>query len=161
MHEMRDSKEIGLSERLSYLAKIVAAIRPDWDYPGIYSVLNKSSAPLADLAIAALLAARDRTDGTTPLVITMDGNHWRASGKIGNTHAESSLPDTDRPRCQVCSRYVSEAEHDLLMRDWYAPEDRHAYQPQREDEYTQAEYGEIGTRGAAAVRQALKAARSE
>ena len=31
----------------------------------------------------------------------------------------------------------------------------------REDEYSRAEYGEIGTRGAAAVRQALKAARSE
>lgn len=152
---MHAKNEPTRSDQIRGLAWLIASIRPDWNERGISSKLTSSSAPISDLAVAALLAARDRTDQRTPAIITLDGAHWRASGKELDP-VETTLPTQDRPRCHTCCRFVTQDQHDQLMDLWYAPEDRHDYQPADVDELTRAEYAAIGRRGASAAREALR-----
>lgn len=60
---------------IAYLAN---AVRPDWDQAGIESVLARlpPETSLADMAVAAIVAAATRHDQQTPAVIAMSGPHW-------------------------------------------------------------------------------------
>ena len=65
-------------EQRQAIAFLVNGIRPDWDRPGIERALARAN-PEADayaLALAALHAAKHRTDQATPAVIAMSGSHW-------------------------------------------------------------------------------------
>lgn len=66
------------AEQHAALAYIVAAIRPDWDRPGIQTQLARldPAVSLAAVTHAAIVAAATRPDQRTPAVIAMTGPHW-------------------------------------------------------------------------------------
>lgn len=106
---------------LRAVAHITHRIRPDWATPGILTALRAcpATASLADIAIAAITCARDRTDQRTPAVIALDGTHWATA---------SIQPETPRlnprQRCGIC--YRDRAGHDQA--EALVPiEDRHAW----------------------------------
>ena len=115
------------SKQIEALIFLINSIRPDWNPGGVRKFLTGSSAPIADLAIAGLLAARDRPDQRTPAVITLDGPHWHVSIK-GKSDTEA-LPEPDLlPRCVSCNHRVTAEQHDA-MEARVAPEFRHTFQP--------------------------------
>lgn len=81
------------------LAKFLAALRPDWDTPGIEHQLGKArhAAPVDALAIAAIKAAATVTN-RSPAVIGLDGPHWR-----GSDVAPRIAPPAADERCSTCS----------------------------------------------------------
>ena len=69
------------TEWVPRLASLVAALRADWDEPGVRSVLARvCDRPLGAVAIAAVTAALTRTDQRTPAIIAADGSHWTTPG---------------------------------------------------------------------------------
>lgn len=94
-------------EQRQAIAFLVNGIRPDWDRPGIERALARAN-PEADayaLALAALHAAKHRTDQATPAVIAMSGSHWNTDADPGRAAAptwrdpwpeEDALRDVDR-----------------------------------------------------------------
>lgn len=91
---------------LGALAALVAALRPDWQAPGIRASLDQAAArPVTgyDLAQAALRAAAN-TDIRTPAVIALDGQHWQPAGT-----ADRPTPGPRQfPRCQHCGHEITE-----------------------------------------------------
>lgn len=90
------------------LASLVHAIRHDWDEVGVASVLRKvADRPLAEVALAAVACALERTDQHTPACIALDGHHWRLLDKAVSTATESGIvtycahgePGTRCPEC--------------------------------------------------------------
>ncbi|WP_407316666.1 hypothetical protein UQW22_09965 [Isoptericola halotolerans] len=69
------------------LARLVNALRPSWDVPGIAAALHKARhrAPAHELAHAVIRLAT-RADLASPAVLAQDGPHWRA------TPAETAEP---------------------------------------------------------------------
>lgn len=59
------------------LAALVAALRPDWDAPGVLAALRdgRTKGTADQLAHAAINAAMDPAN-RTPAVIALDGSHW-------------------------------------------------------------------------------------
>ena len=82
------------------LAFLVHEIRDEWDEHGVASALHKcSDKPLSDVVAAALDCATRRHDQRTPACIALDGEHWRALGKLGGQASASpisALPYYDR-----------------------------------------------------------------
>lgn len=69
------------------LASLVAALRPDWDSPGILKALSDARErgnPFA-LAHAALYAAETLTN-RTPAVIALTGDHWTKGRALGESN---------------------------------------------------------------------------
>ena len=96
------------SEWTRRLASLVATIRPDWDEPGITSVLRKvCDRPLAQVARAAITCAIERTDQRTPACIALDGHHWADSPAKAPTRIDASpllCEHGHRPaRCEACA----------------------------------------------------------
>lgn len=76
---------------LPRLASLIAAVRPDWNEPGIRSALLKvADRPLIDVTAAAVAACR-RVDQTTPAVIALDGPHWPTAQQAQRTYAEPGI----------------------------------------------------------------------
>ena len=80
-------------QALRALAAVVAAIRGDWQPPGILAHLTTAAAkhPYPDVALAAVRAATDRGN-RTPAVIPMDGRHWQPSAAPPAAAAATVLP---------------------------------------------------------------------
>lgn len=99
------------------LAALVAAIRPDWDRPGILAILRRRpDRPLDQLAAAALWAAT-RTDQTTPALIDTDDGD--AYDRIRGRHVDRTPvpgrdrcpyhPDQPRTSCEPCADHARAA----------------------------------------------------
>lgn len=75
---MNDDNQFITQPEATALAHFIHAIRNDWDAAGIIGQLGaaRTRAPKADLAIAAIRAASNRTN-RTPAIIGYDGAHWR------------------------------------------------------------------------------------
>ncbi len=87
------------------LAFYIAQIRPDWDEHGVLVILRKcASAPLAQLGVAAIHAAKFRTDQRTPAVIALDGEHWQALDRGHGQAASNSSPAPEGPQCSACGK---------------------------------------------------------
>ena len=79
------------SEWIGRLASLVHTLRPDWQEPGIRSVLHKvADRPLIDVTAAAV-AACTRLDQRTPDVICRDGPHWPAPERAQRTYTEPGI----------------------------------------------------------------------
>ena len=91
----------GENERcLRAIAHLVNHVRPDWHQQGIMAALRECpTGSIPDLTIAAMSAARDRTDQRTPAVIALDGPHWHArSAREDAVRTPQPPPVTIRPR---------------------------------------------------------------
>ena len=79
------------------LAALVAALRPDWDVPGIAAAIHKARlrAPADELSIA-LIRLTKRDDLRSPAVLIEDGQHWRDLPTAART-----LRPSDLPRCTI------------------------------------------------------------
>ena len=98
--------QVASGDWVARLANLVHTIRPDWQEPGIKTVLGKvCDRPLVDVAAAALAACR-RIDQRTPAVIACDGDHWPKAALTRTyveplivTYCEHGEPGT---RCTEC-----------------------------------------------------------
>lgn len=87
------------------LAFLINQIRPDWDESGVLVTLRKcASAPLEQLAVAAIHAAAFRTDQRTPAVIALDGEHWQALDRGRGQTASNNSPAPSGPQCDICGK---------------------------------------------------------
>lgn len=87
------------------LAFLVAEMRPGWDQAGVLVTLHKcASAPLEQLAAAAIYCARFRTDQRTPAVIALDGDHWQALDRMHGQNGATSSPAPSGPQCDICGK---------------------------------------------------------
>ena len=100
------------TEWTARLASLVHELRPDWDEPGIRSVLAKvADRPLIDVAAAAVAACR-RIDQRTPSVIAASGSHWPDASNSQRTYTEPGIVtycEHGRPsglRCDDCTPVV-------------------------------------------------------
>ena len=90
-------------QQLRAIAFLASAIRPDWRTTGIMAALRRRpDADIADLAIAAIWAAANRTEQHTPAVIALDGEHWHITG--GNPQPPAPQRLTDQETCGYCYR---------------------------------------------------------
>ena len=79
------------TEWVARLASLVHELRPDWDEPGVRSVLSKvADRPLIDVASAAVAACR-RIDQRTPSVIAASGSHWPDASNSQRTYTEPGI----------------------------------------------------------------------
>ncbi|MBM7480150.1 hypothetical protein ACFP63_08795 [Oerskovia jenensis] len=82
-------------EQAHALAALVAALRGDWDTPGVLKALSdaRDRGDVFRLAHAALYAAETPTN-RTPAVIALAGEHWARGRDVGTG-------DTRFDRCDV------------------------------------------------------------
>jgi len=75
MNELRSPDRVQV-----HMVRLLHALRPDWDEPGIAVALARAvdKGNLADAAAAAIRLAAD-TSIRTPAVIPMPGRHWAAT----------------------------------------------------------------------------------
>lgn len=80
-------------DQAGVLAALVAALRPDWDEPGILKALSdaRTRGDAYRLAHAALYAAED-VRNRTPAIIALTGEHWTRGRELGTG-------DTNYARC--------------------------------------------------------------
>lgn len=118
------------------LARLLNAMRTDWDEAGIMAALgnarHQASAP--DLMVAAIRAAAS-AHNRTPAVIAMQGEHWR-SGTVARRAAE---PDV---RCSICNQGQERCEQLAAL-----PDDGHEFTPAgpRRGEAVDQTTGEVRT----------------
>lgn len=86
------------------IAYLVNQIRPGWHTNGIMAALRNTDAPLADTALAALWAAKTRTDQHTPAVIALEGDHWHLGTQPTQTAAPGSKDTPQGPTCYNCGK---------------------------------------------------------
>ena len=92
------------------IAHIVARIAPDWDYPGVRSVLARAEAQQIDiLAVSSIIAAVTRADQLKPAILAMTGEHLIAAlNALDTPPLPSPLPAAYSPapspadRCGLC-----------------------------------------------------------
>lgn len=93
------------ADQAGALAALVAALRPEWDLPGIRKALweARTRGTPWDVAHAALYAAQDPKN-RTPAVIPMVGTHWVASKPLGEAGA-IRYPRCEEPGHQSFAAY--------------------------------------------------------
>lgn len=83
-------------------ARCIAALRPEWDAPGILDALGRArgrgDAPT--VVIAALRAAMNPTN-RTPAVIPLDGAHWRPDAPDAKGAARQPAKAGALEECQI------------------------------------------------------------
>lgn len=102
------------------LAGLLHEIRPRWSAPAMLKMLEKNHAhpaPFADIAVAAINAARDARVETPGLIFT-DQRFWPAESK-GHL-----------PRPKPCPLHIGEREHNCRC----CAADRKALPPEHESE---------------------------
>jgi hypothetical protein len=89
------------NDQATLLAAFVAAIRDDWDTPGLMKAFETARLRVgvtpADLAVAAIHASANPKN-RTPAVIPLDGDHWREHNRPLDT-------PTPAGKCEVCHGY--------------------------------------------------------
>ena len=84
------------------IAYLVNQIRPGWHTNGVIAALRNTDAPLADTALAALWAAKTRTDQHTPAIIGMGGSHWGQDANSSNGGNNYRPAVANPPSCANC-----------------------------------------------------------
>jgi hypothetical protein len=111
-------------EQAKALAGFLVSLRPDWDQPGVTTLLwnGRDRAPVRDLACAAVGAATALNHegayvARLPSVIDQPGQHWRH--KTADIRPGFDRPD-DNQRCAVCylgyndCRRIWRGNHDFV-----------------------------------------------
>lgn len=103
------------SDQIRAVAYLTHAIRPDWQRAGIEAVLHGlgDTTDLAAMTHAAIVAAKTRTDQTTPAVIGLIGPHWgTCTGDKPHAHLpvwRDDLADAKRADPATVAKYANQA----------------------------------------------------